>query len=132
VKNDPVVTRIGDGMYRVEINGRAEIVYVAGSSDNRWAFWNGAVFQAGAGAPTELPRGRRQDALEALSAPMPASVLKVAVAVGARVKRGDTLVILEAMKMELPLRASHDATVKAVRCREGERVQSGAVLVELE
>ena len=130
--SEPAVTRIGDGMYLVDINGRAEIVYVAGTSDDRWAFWNGEIFQAGAAAPTEWLRERRQDTLQALTAPMPASVLKVAVAAGARVKRGDTLVILEAMKMELPLRASHDATVKAVHCREGERVQSGAVLVDLE
>jgi biotin carboxyl carrier protein len=51
--------------------------------------------------------------------------------VGARVKKGETLVILEAMKMELPLRASADATVTAVGCREGELVQPETVLVEL-
>jgi biotin carboxyl carrier protein len=62
---------------------------------------------------------------------MPATVLKVLVAVGARVKKGETLVILEAMKMELPLRASADATVTAVCCREGELVQPETVLVEL-
>jgi biotin carboxyl carrier protein len=62
---------------------------------------------------------------------MPATVLKVLVAVGARVKKGETLVILEAMKMELPLRASVDATVTAVGCREGELVQPETVLVEL-
>jgi biotin carboxyl carrier protein len=62
---------------------------------------------------------------------MPATVLKVLAKVGAAVKKGETLVILEAMKMELPLRAAADATVSAVRCREGELVQPDAVLVEL-
>ena len=63
---------------------------------------------------------------------MPATVLKVLVTPGAKVKKGDTLIILEAMKMELPLRAPGDATVTAIGCREGELVQADAILVELE
>jgi 3-methylcrotonyl-CoA carboxylase alpha subunit len=42
------------------------------------------------------------------------------------------MVILEAMKMELPVRAMADATVTAVNCREGDLVQAGQELVELE
>jgi 3-methylcrotonyl-CoA carboxylase alpha subunit len=62
---------------------------------------------------------------------MPATVIKVLVQPGATVKKGDTVVILEAMKMEWPVRSPADATVKAVRCREGDLVQPDAVLVEL-
>jgi 3-methylcrotonyl-CoA carboxylase alpha subunit len=58
-------------------------------------------------------------------------VLKVLTAPGVTVRGGDTLLILEAMKMELPIRAAGDASVVAVRCREGELVQAGAVLIEL-
>ena len=125
------VVRIGSGIYRVETGGKAETVYVAGPSGDPWAFWNGRVFRgAPARAGDSIPRTKR-DARQELSAPMPATVLKVLVSPGASVKKGETLVILEAMKMELPLRASADATVKAVRCREGELVQPEAVLVEL-
>ena len=45
--------------------------------------------------------------------------------------KGDTLVILEAMKMELPLRASADAVVSAVHCHAGELVKADTVLIEL-
>ena len=62
---------------------------------------------------------------------MPATVVKVLVKPGDRVAKGDTVIVLEAMKMELPLRAAGDATIKAVRCREGEMVQADAVLVEM-
>ena len=62
---------------------------------------------------------------------MPATVLKVLVAAGAEVKKGDTLVVLEAMKMELSIRATGDGTIVAVRCREGEMVQADTVLVDL-
>ena len=129
----PGVTRIGEGVYRVEIDGRAETVYIGGSISDRWAFWNGQVFRAmspAARAPS--PSRPPENALQAVSAPMPASVLKVVAVPGARVKQGDILVILEAMKMELPLCAPGDATVKAVHCRAGEVVQPDTVLVELE
>jgi 3-methylcrotonyl-CoA carboxylase alpha subunit len=126
------VTRIGDGVYRVEVDGRSEIVYVAGARGDRWVFWNGHVFRGSFGDEPLSPAPKiRRDAHQALSAPMPATVITVLVEAGASVKKGETLIILEAMKMELPLRASSDATVKAVHCREGDLVQPDTVLVEL-
>jgi biotin carboxyl carrier protein len=128
----PTVTRIGDGVYRVEDQGRAEIVYVAGTGDDRWAFWNGRVFRsARVAAPRPSRRGGSGDTAQALTAPMPATVISIRVQPGAAVKKGDTVVILEAMKMELPIRSPADATVAAVHCREGELVQPDTVLVEL-
>jgi 3-methylcrotonyl-CoA carboxylase alpha subunit len=84
---------------------------------------------------TESPARRareRTHARQAVTAPMPATVIKLPVSPGQAVRKGDTLIVLEAMKMELPLRAPGDATVVAVRCREGELVKADAVLVELE
>jgi biotin carboxyl carrier protein len=127
----PIAIRIGDGVYRVEHEGRADVVYVAGSLDDRWAFWNGQVFRARAAAPRASRRSGRGDIPQALTAPMPATVIKVRVRPGDTVKKGDTIVILEAMKMELPVRSPADATVAAVHCREGQLVQPDAVLVEL-
>jgi biotin carboxyl carrier protein len=133
VVTGPTVTRTGDGTYRVETHGRAETVYVAGPAHDRWAFWNGRVFRVTSAAGQAAPVTRRAvESRESLAAPMPATVLKVLVAPGASVKKGDTLVILEAMKMELPLRASGAAVVKAVHCREGDLVQPDTTLVELE
>ena len=62
---------------------------------------------------------------------MPATVIQVNVQKGAQVRRGDTLVLLEAMKMELPLRAPADGVVTAVHCQAGELVQPGSPLVEI-
>jgi biotin carboxyl carrier protein len=67
-----------------------------------------------------------------MAAPMPATVVKILVAPGQTVRHGDTLVVLEAMKMELPIRAPGDGTVKSVNCREGELVQPDRPLIELE
>ena len=70
--------------------------------------------------------------LDALAAPMPATVAAVLVRPGAVVAAGDTLVRLEAMKMELAIRAPAAGRVAAVGCRAGELVQPGRPLVTLE
>lgn len=124
------VSRIGDGVYRVLYDGCSEIVYVAGPPDDRWAFWNGQTFRM-TQEPETVLRAGRTDALQALTAPMPATVLKVLAQPGSSVRRGDTVLVLEAMKMELPIRAAADAVVAAVHCQEGDLVQPDVVLVEL-
>jgi 3-methylcrotonyl-CoA carboxylase alpha subunit len=67
-----------------------------------------------------------------LTAPMPGLVLKVLVRAGEKVRAHQTLVVLEAMKMEHNIEAPHDGTVKKVNCAEGGRVAEGTVLIELE
>jgi acetyl/propionyl-CoA carboxylase alpha subunit len=67
-----------------------------------------------------------------VSAPMPGTVIRVLVVPGDRVTARQPLLLLEAMKMETPIAAPFDATVKAVHASEGDRVAGGALLVELE
>ena len=63
---------------------------------------------------------------------MPATVVAITVTPGQEVAAGDLLVMLEAMKMELPISAPRGGRVKALHCREGELVQPGVPLVEME
>jgi acetyl-CoA carboxylase biotin carboxyl carrier protein len=60
------------------------------------------------------------------------NVWKIEVAVGDEVTDGDTVAILESMKMEIPVEAEDDGTVKEIRCEEGQAVSEGDVLVVLE
>ena len=60
------------------------------------------------------------------------TVWKIEVAPGDEVDDGDTVVILESMKMEMPVEAEDPGTVKEIRCEEGQSVQEGDVLVVLE
>jgi len=131
---DTGVSVVGDGVYRVEIDGRAETVYVAGTPPDRWVFWNGRVFHGDLQAQIADPRAGRPSRRQAhaLTAPMPATVIKVQVKPGDIVAKGTIVVVLEAMKMELPIRASGDGVVAAVRCREGELVTADATLVTFE
>ncbi|MBW6181315.1 acetyl/propionyl/methylcrotonyl-CoA carboxylase subunit alpha [Pseudomonas aeruginosa] len=67
-----------------------------------------------------------------LSAPMNGSIVRVLVEPGQTVEAGATLVVLEAMKMEHSIRAPHAGVVKALYCSEGELVEEGTPLVELD
>ena len=73
------------------------------------------------------PGGRRE-----LRAAMPGIVVDVKVAVGDAVTEGQTLVVLEAMKMQNPLGAEAAGKITRVCCKKGEAVAAGALLLEME
>jgi len=97
-----------------------------------WVFIDGRTFVIDGDERDVRPRGSATDDQVALSAPMPATVLKITVAPGQDVNEGDLLVMLEAMKMEMPIKAPRSGRVRSLACREGELVQPGVPLVELE
>ncbi len=66
-----------------------------------------------------------------ISAPMPGTILKINVTVGQTVKSGDSLCVLEAMKMENDIPAPADGTVASILVSNGATVQSGDVLITL-
>jgi 3-methylcrotonyl-CoA carboxylase alpha subunit len=107
---------------------RASVV-VAG--DVTWVCIDGDVFTVDI-EDAQRTRRPRAAAGEGLSAPMPATVIRVLAEPGREVKRGETLLLLEAMKMELPVRAPRDGKVKALHCQAGQLVQPGVPLVDLE
>ena len=102
---------------------------VARSPRSVWVGIDGHVFEFVVEAETT----RRKSAArgpESLMPPMSATVVRVNVSAGDHVHAGDVLVLLEAMKMELPVRATDAGVVAAVRCREGELVDADAILLE--
>ena len=78
-------------------------------------------------APAAAPAGSG----EAVAAPMPGTILKVNVAAGQAVKAGDTLCVLEAMKMENEIKAPKDGVVNTVAVQKGASVNTGDALVYL-
>ena len=126
--------RIGPGTYRVETDGRVETAYAVATPRGTWVWWHGRAYRidtAGTDGDRVRARASAVSGRQALAAPMPARVLKINVAPGAQARKGDALIVLEAMKMEMPLRALADGVVTAVNCREGELVQPERVLVEI-
>jgi 3-methylcrotonyl-CoA carboxylase alpha subunit len=127
---DVETTALGAGEFLVRVRGAATRVLVAGPPDAPWVWHDGMAYRPIVADPRD--RGpRRRDASGDLSAPMPATVRAIHVDAGDAVTRGQTLVVLEAMKMELPLRAPDDGVVADVACRVGELVQPGVPLVRL-
>ena len=82
---------------------------------------------ATASVPTPASEGG-----EKISAPMPGKILVVEVAVGQAVKRGDNLLILEAMKMQNEIKAPRDGIIKALFVTPGKSVTSGETLLSIE
>ena len=128
----PIVTPLGNGRFRVVNEGRSVVAYGASDGARTWIFLRGRVYalEPGRSGPARRESARPDDG--ALSSPMPASVAEIRVAPGDRVSRGDVLITLEAMKMELPIRAPRDGTVRSIGCRPGELVQPGVALVVVE
>ena len=125
----PVVTSLGGGWSLVDDGDRRWRVAVAGDGDTQWVFVNGHAATVEA-AKTSRRRARKQDG--GVMSPMPATVVALHVAPGQAVTEGETLIVLEAMKMELPIRAPRDGVVKTVACSQGEMVQPGVNLLEFE
>ena len=83
---------------------------------------------APAPAPAAAPAAAAAGAGDPVNAPMPGNILKVNVAAGQAVKKGDVLMILEAMKMENEIMCPMDGTVTSVTVNVGATVESGQVL----
>ncbi len=69
---------------------------------------------------------------EAVKSPMPGTIISVNVKAGQSVKKGDVLVVLEAMKMENEIKAAKDGKVVSVAVNKGESVDTGTVLVTMD
>jgi biotin carboxyl carrier protein len=111
----------------VRLDGR--VAWVARAGEARWVFLDGQSYALVEPRPASRRRAGGHDGT--LTAPMPATVRRIAVSPGDAVKAGDVLIVLEAMKMELPVRAPAAGTVRAIACREGELVQPGVALIEI-
>jgi glutaconyl-CoA/methylmalonyl-CoA decarboxylase subunit gamma len=77
--------------------------------------------------PVSVPAG-----LKKVEAPLPGSIFQIIVKIGDTVKKGDVVLIMEAMKMENNILAEVDGTVKSIKVKEGDTVLQGAVLAEIE
>jgi acetyl/propionyl-CoA carboxylase alpha subunit len=133
-----VVESLGQGRFvvtpgiRDSGSGIRRLAYAVRDRSRVWVFLDGRTYVI---EPDERETPQRVHATDdqvALSAPMPATVLAIKVAPGDEVAAGDLLILLEAMKMEMPITAPRAGRVKSLACREGELVQPGVPLLELE
>ena len=132
-----MVEALGNGRYLVTGigdpgSGIRRVAYAVRDRARTWVFIEGRTYAVEADADNAAQRVHATDDQVALSAPMPATVIALKVAPGQEVAAGDLLVLLEAMKMEVPITAPRAGRVKSLACREGDLVQAGVPLLELE
>ena len=111
--------------YRVNVNGT---VYEVELEEITGAAAAPAAAPAPVAAPAPAPVAAAPAGGEKVCAPMPGNILSVNVAAGDTVKRGQVLLILEAMKMENEIMAPCDGVIASVNTTKGSAVESGALL----
>lgn len=120
-------TAVGPVAYQVSLNGRGYRVVLDGSS----ALVNGVSYDVDlteAVAETRSTSAERERVGQPITTQLPGVVLRIEKSAGANVKSGDTVIVIESMKMENSITATADGTVAEVRVKEGERVEAGQVL----
>ncbi len=121
--------QLNPGEYLLKSNGLQHLVVVARKGKDRWIWVDGHIHVL------KVVSGRtpvKSEVEGSLTAPMNGVVLKLLVKPGDEVKKKQPLLMLEAMKMQHEIFSPRDGLVRTVNCQEGNQVESGAALVELE
>ncbi len=120
---------MADGRIKVQMSdGTIHFAYSAKVGDTWWIHLSGHIF-----CIERIEPGATQDQGDAgLSAPMPGKILQVLVKEGQKVEAGQALMILEAMKMEHRIMASEEGIINSIFFSEGDQVQQGIPLLEMD
>ncbi len=111
--------------YTITVNGNVyDVVVEEGAS-------TGAPAVAAPAAPRKAPAAAPASAAAPRAAGAAGKIFKIEANVGQAVKKGDAVVILEAMKMEIPVVAPQDGTVASINVAVGDAVEAGALLATL-
>jgi len=137
------VVKIGEQTYRVTVDAsqpgevafsvgnRHRRAYVAADGSQRWIAFDATTMLVSKVEAVERRSVRQRSGTDSLTATMPGQVVKIMASEGEMIKRGQPLIVLEAMKMELRLTAPHDGKVTRVLVRQGDIVERGQRLLEV-
>lgn len=128
-----VVKAVSANHLHLAVNGTAREVFAATAEGGTWIWVAGRprFVEDADKAPRRKSRGPGETTRE-VTPPTPAAVIRVMVQVGDKVAKGQGLVVVTAMKMEITLSAPYSGTVTAVNCEAGAQVMPGQILVEID
>ena len=116
------------GQLRVEVSGASHLAHVAKAGDYWWIHMDGRIHVVRMHEPGS---SEAESAQGGMSAPMPGTILEILVKQGQRVREGQTLLVMEAMKMEHRIQAPRAGEVTRLHYSVGDRVDRGTILVEI-
>ena len=128
---DVHVLEIQPGVLSLRFDGRPVTLQWAADGPRKWVSLDGCAYRLD--RPSPARRGPHSDHAsgEAVTAPMPAQVLSVQAAAGKQVEKGEPLLLLEAMKMEIQIKAPAAGRVRQILVTEGQTVEKDQVLAEI-
>ena len=124
------IIRAKDGQLELLIDGERMTAYVSSDGAKRWVTINGQTVVLTKSSSTKRKSSGHEQASD-LGAPMPGVVRSVNVVEGEAVKKGQTLLTVEAMKMEIRIQAPRDGIVGKLFIQQGQTVEREQVLVEI-
>jgi len=124
--NTAVMTDAGEEIYTVEVEGQKYTVTVSDGGELSGLTPIGASTDDKQSSPPTVPSGG-----EAVIAPLAGTVIKISVSAGQKIIKGDTIMILEAMKMETNISAPQDGIISSITAREGDKVSVGDSLLSI-
>ncbi len=121
------------GKLELLINGQRVVAYISSDGAKRWVTINGQteVLIKASGARNH-GKSSSHDQQSELAAPMPGVVRSVNVEQGEAVGKGQTLMVLEAMKMEIRIHAPRECVIRNLLVKQGQTVERDQVLIEIE
>ena len=120
----------GNRKLNLLIDGQHVTAYVSSDNTKRWVTVNGQTFVLTKSSGARKG-GHAHHAAGELTAPMPGQVRAVNVSEGDAVTKGQTLLVLEAMKMEIRVHAPQDGVVKKLFVKQGQTVEREQILIEI-
>jgi biotin carboxyl carrier protein len=129
---DIEILQAKDGKLDLLIDGKRLTAYVSSDHAKRWVTVNGQTFVLTKSSVGRKGAGGHHYTAGELTAPMPGQVRAVNVNEGDTVTKGQTLLVLEAMKMEIRVQAPHGGVVKKLFVNQGQTVEREQMLLEIE
>jgi len=128
---DVEILQAKDGKLDLLVDGKRVTGYVSSDNVKRWVTINGQTFVLTKSMGARR-RGAGHDHASELAAPMPGQVRAVNVVEGETVTKGQTLLVLEAMKMEIRIQAPREGKVMKLLVKQGQTVEREQILIEIE
>jgi biotin carboxyl carrier protein len=128
-------TRLDDHQLHITVNGKGIRAFISGNGSGKTVMIDGMTYFIEDTAHPSLSKPGRKKSTgipDSVTPPMPAVVTAVLVNVGDTVVKGQGVVVVSAMKMETTLSAPYDGVVKDIKAAQGDKVNPGDILVDIE